>query len=137
MSIWTPLHLHTHYSMLDGLSKPSQIADRCVELGYDTCAVTDHGTISGAVSFTKAMGKAGIKPILGCEFYLSQNDASIKNNGNRFLSHLVVLAKNITGWNRLIEAVSSSKDEALFYYKPRLDLDRLSEYCDGNLISFS
>ena len=62
---WTPLHLHTHYSLLDGLSKPEQVAARCSELGYDSCAVTDHGTIAGAVSFTKAMKDKGIKPILG------------------------------------------------------------------------
>ena len=68
---WTPLHLHTHYSLLDGLSKPSQVADRCSELGYKSCAITDHGTIAGAVAFTKACQNKNIKPVLGCEFYLS------------------------------------------------------------------
>ena len=75
---FSPLHLHTHYSLLDGLSKPSQVAERCEELGYAACAVTDHGPISGAVSFVRAMRDKDIKPILGCEFYLSQQDATIK-----------------------------------------------------------
>jgi DNA polymerase-3 subunit alpha len=137
MPIWTPLHLHTHYSLLDGLSKPSQVAERCEQLGYDACAVTDHGTISGAVSFVRAMNAKNIKPILGCEFYLCGQDPCIKDKTNRKLSHLVVLAKNFKGWRKLIEATSASNDEEVFYHKPRLDLDTLAEYCDGNLISFS
>ena len=137
MSDWTPLHLHTHYSLLDGLSKPSQVADRCSELGYKSCAITDHGTIAGAVAFTKACQNKNIKPVLGCEFYLSGQDASVHNPENRPLSHLVVLSKNIEGWTSLIEAVSRSNDEDLFYYKPRLDLNRLAEYANGNLIAFS
>ena len=137
MSNWTPLHLHTHYSLLDGLSKPSQVASRCSELGYTSCAMTDHGTIAGAVAFTKECQNKNIKPILGCEFYLSQQDASIQTSENKSLSHLVVLSKNIKGWQGLIEAVSRSNDEDLFYYKPRLDLDRLAEYANGNMIAFS
>ena len=134
---WTPLHLHTHYSLLDGLSKPSQVASRCSELGYTSCAITDHGTISGAVAFTQACRKKGIKPILGCEFYLSHTDCTIRSEENRSLSHLVVLSKNRQGWDRLIEAVSRSNDDDLFYYKPRLDLNTLGQYADGNLIAFS
>ena len=110
---WTPLHLHTHYSLLDGLSKPSQVAERCSNLGYDSCALTDHGTISGAVSFTQEMKKKNIKPILGCEFYLSQQDCTIKTDENRSLSHLCVLAKNKKGWDNLIQAVSKSNDEKI------------------------
>ena len=133
---WTPLHLHSHYSLLDGLSKPRQIASRCQELGFTSCALTDHGTISGAVSFSKSCRSKNIKPILGCEFYLSQ-DAKIKSPENRTLSHLCVLSKNKKGWHKLIEAVSRSNDEDLFYYKPRIDLQTLGEYADGNLIAFS
>ena len=134
---WTPLHLHTHYSLLDGLSKPSQVADRCSELGYTSCAITDHGTISGAVAFTRAMKDKGIKPILGCEIYLAHNDAKIKDKTNRSLSHLVVLAKNLDGWLNLIKIVSRSNDEDVFYFKPRIDLNILEEMNDGNLVSFS
>ena len=133
---WTPLHLHTHYSLLDGLSKPSQVASRCHELGFSSCAVTDHGTISGAVAFTQAMKSKNIKPILGCEFYLSQQDCTVKSDENRSLSHLCVLAKNKNGWNNLIQAVSKSNDEENFYYKPRLDLNTLGLFAD-DLIAFS
>ena len=133
---WTPLHLHTHYSLLDGLSKPSQVASRCSDLGYTSCAITDHGTISGAVSFTQAMKKKNIKPILGCEFYLSQQDCTVKDDGNRSLSHLCVLAKNKKGWHNLIQAVSKSNDEENYYYKPRLDLNTLGQFA-GDMIAFS
>jgi len=134
---WVPLHLHTHYSLLDGLSKPQQVAARCANLGYNACAITDHGTVSGAVSFTGAMKEKNIKPIIGCEFYLSQEDCRIQEKENRSLSHLVVLAKNKSGWDRLIEATSRSNDDDVFYFKPRLDLNLLSEYADENLIAFS
>ena len=133
-----PLHLHTHYSLLDGLSKPSEVAERCEELGYDSCAVTDHGTISGAVSFVRAMREKNIKPILGCEFYLAQQEATVKDKTNRTLSHLVVLAKNKQGWDRLIELVSRSNKDDVFYFKPRIDLGILEEHnTDKNLVSFS
>tara|TARA_Y100000004_G_scaffold60060_1_gene67020 strand:+ start:19260 stop:21173 length:1914 start_codon:yes stop_codon:yes gene_type:complete len=134
---WTPLHLHTHYSLLDGLSKPSQVASRCEKLGFESCALTDHGTISGAVAFTQACRSKNIKPILGCEFYLSQQDCTIKSDKNRSLSHLCVLAKNKQGWNSLIQAVSKSNDEENFYYKPRLDLQTLGQFANDNLIAFS
>ena len=135
---WIPLHLHTHYSLLDGLSKTSQVADRCAELGYGACAMTDHGTISGAVSFVRAMREKKIKPILGCEFYLSHHAATTKEKTNRTLSHLVVLAKNKKGWDSLVTLVSRSNENDVFYFKPRIDLDILEQgNPDKNLISFS
>ena len=133
---WTPLHLHTHYSLLDGLSKPEQVADRCEKLGYTSCAITDHGNISGAVAFVQAMKKKNIKPILGCEFYLCKQSPSVQTAENRDLSHLCVISKNKTGWDNLVKAVSRSNDEDCFYYKPRLDLDTLANYSEG-LIAFS
>jgi DNA polymerase-3 subunit alpha len=137
MTNWTPIHLHSHYSLLDGLSKPAQIASRCSELGYESCALTDHGTISGSVAFTQAMKQKNIKPVLGCEFYLSKQDPTIQNEENRKLSHLCVLAKNKQGWDSLIQAVSKSNDEENYYYKPRLDLKTLGEFVNGDLIAFS
>ena len=115
---WTPLHLHSHYSLLDGLSRPSQIASRCSELGHASCALTDHGTISGAVAFTQAMKDKNIKPILGCEFYLSQESATIKSPENRGLSHLCVLAKNKKGCSL------SYKGAALFNFIRKILLPR-------------
>jgi DNA polymerase-3 subunit alpha len=135
-SKWVPLHLHSHFSLQDGLSKPSQIAKRCIELGYDTCAITDHGNVAASVGFSQAMEKAKIKPILGCELYLSP-DARLQDASNRSLSHLVVLAKNQAGWRKLIAATSEANKPEFYYYRPRLDLDNLANFLDGNIIGFS
>ena len=137
MKKYIPLHVHSHYSLLDGLSKPQQIADRCNKIGVSSCALTDHGNISGTVKFHSTMKSAGIKPILGCELYISNNDASVKDSSNRDLSHLVILAKNYTGWQTMIKIISESNRSDLFYYKPRLDLDRLGQLLDGNIIGFA
>jgi DNA polymerase-3 subunit alpha len=124
------------YSLLDGLSKPDQIADRCIEIDAKSCALTDHGNIAGAVKFYTQMKKRGIKPILGCELYISDNDASIQDKNNKKLSHFIVLAKNYHGWQTLIKIVSESNKPEFYYHKPRLDLNRLGELLDGNLIGF-
>jgi DNA polymerase-3 subunit alpha len=137
MKSYTPLHVHSHYSLLDGLSKPDQIAERCLKIGAKTCALTDHGNISGAVKFYKSMTKAGIKPILGCELYISRDDASIKSPENKKLSHLVVLAKNYDGWKNLIKIVTESNRPDHYYYKPRLSLNQLGGLLDGNIIGFA
>lgn len=136
--MYTPLHVHTHYSLLDGLSKPECIAKRCKELDMKSCAITDHGTISGNIDFYKTMKKNGIKPILGCELYICK-DASIKDKDNKSLSHLVVLAKNYEGWKDLIKLVSMSNHKDYFYYKPRLDLSVIKKTLNKskNLICIS
>lgn len=136
MKTYNPLHCHSMYSLLDGLSKPSQIAERCLEIGASACAITDHGNIAGSVKFHKALTSVGIKPILGCEIYLSDKDASIKEKENKDLTHFIVLAKNLDGWKDLISLVSASNDQDLFYHKPRLDIDRLRNFSKGNLIGF-
>lgn len=125
--IYTPLHVHSHYSLLDGLSKPEDIADRCKELGLKSCAITDHGTLSGNIRFYQTMLSNDIKPILGCELYICDKSASIKDKENQKLSHLVVLCKNMHGWQTLIKIVSESNSGDFFYYKPRIDLDSLSK----------
>jgi len=122
------------YSLLDGLSKPAQIADRCEEIGAKSCALTDHGNIAGAIKFYTQMKSRGIKPILGCELYICDQDASLQSKENRSLSHLLVLAKNYDGWQSLIKIVSESNKPEHYYHKPRLDLNRLGEMLDGNLI---
>jgi len=130
------LHAHSHYSLLDGLSKPKQIADRCLKVGIKSCAITDHGTISGTVQFYQAMKKAGVKPILGCELYISNDDSHIKTKENSKLSHFIILAKNIHGWKSLIKIISESNKEENFYHKPRLDFNKLANFIDGNIIGF-
>ena len=134
MKKYIPLHVHSMYSLLDGLSKPEQIADRCEEIEVKSCALTDHGNIAGAIKFYTAMKKKGIKPILGCELYISDNDASIKEKENRSLTHFLVLAKNYEGWRNLIRIVSESNRPEHYYHKPRLDLKKLGEMMDGNMI---
>jgi DNA polymerase-3 subunit alpha len=124
------------YSLLDGLSKPSQMAERCLEIGANACALTDHGNISGAIKFHKEMTKNKIKPILGCEIYVSHESATIQSKENKELSHFIVLAKNLEGWKKLINLISESNRPDLFYHKPRVDLDILSNFIDGNIIGF-
>jgi len=131
---YIPLHVHSHFSLLDGLSKPEQIADRCKEIGANCCALTDHGNIAGAVKFYSAMKKANIKPILGCELYICEQDPSIKEKENKELSHLVVLCKNLDGWNDLIKIVSTSNQPENYYHKPRLDLQSIKKLNSGNII---
>lgn len=132
-----PLHVHTTHSLLDGLSQPSHVARRCLDIGLPGSAITDHGNVSGAISFTDTMSRKGLQWILGCEMYISPKDSTSKD-GDRTLHHLVVLAKNLNGWTQLIRATSASNRPENFYYKPRLDLDRLEPYCkSGDLIGFS
>ncbi|RLI46893.1 hypothetical protein DRO61_08655, partial [Candidatus Bathyarchaeota archaeon] len=138
MKNYFPLHVHSQYSLLDGLSKPEDIASRCEEIGVEGCALTDHGTISGHIQFLLKMRDAGKKPLLGCEFYVSKEDSSIQNQKNRKNAHLCIIAKNDDGWRDLVEMVSLSNDKENFYYKPRLDLDKIFKFAErGNLIAFS
>ena len=135
--MYFPLHCHSHYSLLDGLSSPSQLASRIKHLGLSGCALTDHGNISGSVAFTKEMKKNNLKPILGCELYICKDHAKERTKENSKLNHLVVLAKNLSGWKQLIRITSESNKPEFFYRKPRLSLEQLSQFCDGDLVSFS
>lgn len=135
---YIPLHVHSHFSLLDGLSKPEQIAERCKEIGASACALTDHGNIAGAIKFYSCMKKSKIKPILGCELYICELDPSIKDpSTNRSLSHLVILAKNYKGWKDLIKIVSKSNSPDFYYHKPRLDLKNIKTLNNGNLIAIT
>lgn len=135
---YVPLHCHTFYSLLDGLSSPKSIVKRCVELGLPGCAVTDHGSISAMKSFYDACRKAKIKPVIGCEMYICLQDASIKNNGNNKRHHLIVLAKNDQGIKDLMLLVSESNKPEFFYRKPRLSMEQLAPFASkGNLILLS
>ena len=82
MKKYIPLHVHSHYSLLDGLSKPSQIGKRCQDIEASACAITDHGNIAGSVQFYKTMKEKGIKPILGCEIYLCSGSPKEKTKEN-------------------------------------------------------
>jgi DNA polymerase-3 subunit alpha len=134
---YIPLHCHSMFSLLDGLSKPNQMADRCKEIGASACALTDHGNIAGAIKFYSAMKDAGIKPILGCELYICLSDPKIKEKENKNLSHFIILAKNYSGWKDLIRIVSESNKPDYYYHKPRLDLRTIAQLNSGNLIAIT
>ncbi len=130
------LHNHSHYSLLDGLSKPAQMAKRASDIGMAALALTDHGNIAGVVQFSKAMRAKNIKPILGCEFYLSNGMPNIKNSDNKKHAHLVVLSKNKVGWYNLLKAVALANQPDNFYYKPRLHRSYFADLSEG-LLAFS
>lgn len=134
---YVPLHCHSMFSLLDGLSKPEDIANRCKEIGATACALTDHGNIAGTIKFYTTMKKAGIKPILGCELYICHQDPKIQDKNNRDLSHFIILAQNHKGWKDLIKIVSASNRPEHYYHKPRLDLPTLASLNSGNLIGIT
>ena len=128
------LHTHSHYSLLDGLTKIDQLVARTKEHGMDSIALTDHGVLYGAVEFYKAAKKAGVKPILGVETYVAPRDRFSRESSEKYY-HLVLLAENQAGWKNLITLVSKAHLEG-FYYRPRVDKDLLREHHEG-LIALS
>lgn len=136
MSKFTHLHVHTHYSLLDGLAKIDDLLDRAKELGMESLAITDHGVLYGAIEFFIKAKERGIKPIIGCEFYLS-NDLNSKNNDSvdKRRNHLILLAKDQVGYKNLMKLISIAHLEG-FYYKPRIDRPTLRKYSKG-LIALS
>ncbi len=134
MSKFVHLHTHSHYSLLDGLTKIDELVKRVKELGMKSVAVTDHGTLYSAVEFYKKAKAAGVKPIFGVETYVAPRDRFSREPNEKYY-HLILLAKNETGWKNLIKLVTKAHLEG-FYYKPRVDKDLLREYHDG-LIALS
>ena len=129
--MFTHLHLHTEYSLLDGMSRISELPAYIKELGMDSCAITDHGAMFGVVDFYKACKKAGIKPIIGCEVYTAARTLYDKDpDRDRNSGHLILLAETQQGYSNLVKIVSKSYVDG-FYYKPRVDKDLLSQYSEG------
>ncbi len=125
------LHVHTEYSLLDGANRISDLIQRVKELGMDSVAITDHGVMYGVVEFYKEAKKNGIKPILGCEVYTAKRSMLDKQPGlDSDYGHLVLLAKNQTGYKNLMKLVSLGFTEG-FYYKPRVDYEVLEKYSEG------
>lgn len=131
------LHTHSHYSLLDGLSKIDDLIARTKELGMDALAITDHGSLYGAIEFYKKARAAEIKPILGVEAYVAPGSRFEKQSvsGRDRYFHLVLLAENNVGWKNLIQLVTKAHLEG-FYYKPRVDKELLTKYHEG-LIALS
>ena len=133
---WVSLHQHTEYSLLDSSAKIPELIARAKELGMNSMAITDHGVMYGCVDFYKEAKAQGIKPIIGCEIYVSQGDMHIKqNNGRNENYHLVLLVKNKEGYGNLMKIVSTASIEG-FYYKPRVDHVYLRSHSSG-LIALS
>jgi len=128
---FTHLHVHSHYSLLDGLPTVNEILQYCKKLGMNSVALTDHGVIYGAVEFYKKAKEMGIKPIIGSELYLAQESRFQKRAGiddKRY--HIVLLVKNETGYKNLVKLITKAYLEG-FYYKPRIDEELLTQHFEG------
>ena len=130
------LHVHSEYSLLDGMCRVSELPKRAKELGMKAIAITDHGVMYGVVSFYEACVKEGIKPIIGCEVYVAPRSRYEKEGGkdDKYF-HLTLLVKNKKGYENLIKLVSHSFIDG-YYYKPRIDHELLEKYSEG-LIALS
>lgn len=125
------LHVHSHYSLLDGLAKIDDLIEKAKEYKMPALALTDHGNMYGAIEFYKKCKKAGIKPIIGAEVYVAFESRLDKRPGiDNKRYHLVLLAKNETGYKNLIKLVTLSNLEG-YYYKPRIDKEILRKYHEG------
>ena len=131
--LFTHLHTHTEYSMLDGLSRIEPLVNRCVELGMDSLAITDHGGLYGAIDFYQAATAAGIRPIIGSEMYVARRSRFDRTPDDKERYHLTVLAKNDVGYHNLIKLVTKANLEG-YYYKPRVDRELLEQYHDGLIV---
>ncbi len=125
------LHVHTEYSLLDGCCRIKSLIDRAAELGQKYIAITDHGVMYGVIDFYKYALEKGVKPIIGCEVYVSPRSRFDKQKGiDSSYSHLVLLAKNNEGYKNLIKLVSFGFTDG-FYSKPRVDKEILQKYSNG------
>ena len=130
------LHLHSYYSLLDGLSSPEAYVKKAVEQGSPAIALTDQGVMHGAIDLYKACKEHKIKPILGCEIYIAFNKHTDKRHQiDNKRTHCVLLAENQEGYENVLQLVTISHLEG-FYYKPRVDWDLLKKYSKG-LIALS
>ena len=131
------LHVHTEYSLLDGSNKIKDYVKKVKELGMNSAAITDHGSMYGCIDFYRAALAEGIKPIIGCEVYVAPGSRFDKEggmNGEDRYYHLVLLAENDTGYANLMKIVSAGFVEG-FYYKPRVDKEVLRKYHEGIIAS--
>ena len=128
--MFTHLHVHTEYSLLDGMCPIPRLIDRAQELGMDSLAITDHGTMYGVVDFYLQARARGVKPIIGCEVYVAPHSRRSKTARDKRPYHLTLLAKDATGYHNLIQLTTKAHLEG-FYYKPRVDWELLGTHHQG------
>lgn len=136
MKPFVHLHLHTQYSLLDGANKISEIFDHVKARGQESIAMTDHGNLFGAIEFYSEAKKKGVKPIIGCELYVtsgSRFERKMKGQGGAGTHHLTVIAQNMEGYRNLCRLVTLAYREG-FYFKPRVDHELLSKYNKGLIV---
>lgn len=132
---FTHLHVHSQYSILDGAASVSDLVGKASKDGMKALALTDHGTMFGIKEFHSACKKARIKPVLGCETYVAARNLHDKTDVvDRYGDHLILLAKNKTGYRNLVKLISIASNEG-FYYKPRIDKKVLEAHREGLIIS--
>ena len=133
-SSFVHLHVHTHYSLLDGACRVDKLVSQVKELGMDTIAITDHGCMFGVIDFYNECKKQGVKPIIGMEAYMAPGDRRERStpggNAGEAAYHLLLLAENLEGYKNLLKLSSISYREG-FYYKPRIDKEVLREFSKG------
>ncbi len=139
MSNFTHLHVHSQYSVMDGLNTPLELMNAAKNLGQTAIAITDHGTLSSHRDMQKAAMETGIKPILGVEAYISatdrfdKRDTSKRDDNTSIFNHIILLAKNKTGLKNLNKLSEMAWTEG-YYHKPRIDREILAEYKEGLII---
>ena len=128
--MFTHLHVHTEYSLLDGMCRIKELIARTKELGMDSLAITDHGALHGIIEFYQQAKEARIKPIIGCEFYVAANSRLSRTPADKDPYHLVLLARDKAGYKNLLKLSTKAHLEG-FYYKPRIDKELLTEHHQG------
>ncbi len=132
-SSFVHLHVHTHYSLLDGATRIGALIERAKQFDMPAVAITDHGNMFGAIEFYTAARAAGIKPIIGCEMYLAAGNRRAREGaGRKEAFHLLLLAMNLQGYQNLMRLTSIGYTEG-FYRKPRIDKEVLGEFSAGLL----
>lgn len=134
MSKLIPLHIHTEYSLLDGMIRVGDLVKYAVENELPAIAITDHGVMYSAIEFYEKAKEAGINPLIGCEFYVHNGDITQKDPANNPLWHLILIAKNAQGYKNLIKLVSTAWCDG-FYYKPRINFEILKQHSEGLICS--
>jgi DNA polymerase-3 subunit alpha len=127
------LHQHTEFSLLDGMIRTKDLANRAAQLGMPAVAMTDHGNLYGTIEFYQNCKKAGVKPIFGCEIYLAPQSMEDKKDlvGRKRSTHMTLLAETNEGWNNLSKLVTKGHLEGLYHGKPRVDRDALRQFSKG------